>query len=151
MPHDKANIVPAGAGPQHAVLGDLVTIKIHSRDTGGVYSQIETTCGPHVGPPPHIHHREDETFFVIEGEFEFVCGGERSTGGPGTVARMPRGIPHRFANIGDKPGRVLVTITPGGFEDFLIEVSRLSPEEQANMPNLGALAAKYGLEFVASA
>lgn len=151
MSNERAVIISSGAGPQHFVLGDLVTVKIHGRDTGGVYSQIETTCGPHVGPPPHIHHREDETFYVIEGEFEFICAGERTTGGPGTIARLPRGVPHRFANIGDTPGRVLVTITPAGFEDFFAEVGALSPEQQAELPTLGALAARYGLEFVASA
>jgi quercetin dioxygenase-like cupin family protein len=151
MSSGKAIVIPPGAGPRHFVLGDLVTIKVHGRDTGGVFSQIETTCGPHIGPPPHIHHREDETFFVIEGEFEFVCGGERTTGGPGTVARLPRGVPHRFANIGDTNGRVLVTITPAGFEDFLAEVGALSPEEQNKLPQLGELAGRYGLEFVATA
>jgi mannose-6-phosphate isomerase-like protein (cupin superfamily) len=151
MPSSKAIIVAAGSGPRHFVLGDLVTIKVHGRDTDGVFSQIETTCGPHIGPPPHIHHREDETFFVIEGEFEFVCGGERTTGGPGTVVRLPRGVPHRFANLGDTPGRVLVTITPAGFEDFLVEVGALAPEEQKNLEQLGAIAAHYGLEFVATA
>lgn len=144
-------IIPSGDGPQHFVLGDLVTVKIHGNDTAGAYAQIETTCGPKIGPPPHIHHREDETFYVIEGEFEFVCAGERVTGGPGTIARLPRGVPHRFANIGDTPGRVLVTITPAGFEDFFAEVGALSPEQQTEMPRLGAIAARYGLEFVASA
>lgn len=151
MSSAKAIVIPPGAGARHFVLGDLVTVKVHGRDTGGVFSQIETTCGPHIGPPPHIHHREDETFFVIEGEFEFVCGGERSTGGPGTVVRLPRGVPHRFANIGDTNGRVLVTITPAGFEDFLAEVGALSPEEQNKLPQLAELAGRYGLEFVATA
>ena len=151
MSSERAIIVQSKSGPQHHVLGDLVTVKIHGRDTGGVYSQIESTCGPKVGPPPHIHHREDETFFVIEGEFEFICGGERTTGGPGTVARLPRGVSHRFANIGDTPGRVLVTITPAGFEDFFAEVGALPPEQQMEMPNLSVVASRYGLEFVASA
>lgn len=151
MSDSKAIVIQPGAGTRHLVLGDLVTVKIHSRDTGGVFSQIETSCGPHIGPPPHIHHREEETFFVIEGEFEFICGGERTTGGPGTVARLPRGVPHRFANIGEAPGRLLVTITPGGFEDFLIEVGTLTPEEQQNIPRLVEIGAKYGLEFVANA
>lgn len=151
MSNERAIIIPSGTGPQHHVLGDLVTVKIHGRDTGGAYSQIESTCGPKVGPPPHIHHREDETFFVIEGEFEFICGGERTTGGPGTVARLPRGVSHRFANIGDTPGRVLVTITPSGFEDFFAEVGALPPEQQKEMAKLGAIASRYGLEFVANA
>ncbi len=131
------------------MLGDFVTIKIHGRDTGGTLSQITTTCGPKIGPPLHVHHREDETFYVIAGEFEFICGGERTTGGPGTVARLPRGVPHRFANIGTSPGHLLVTMTPSGFEGFFEEIGALTREEQADMPQVVALAARYGLEFVA--
>lgn len=144
-------IVPPGEGPRHSVLSDTATIKIRGADTGGVFSQIETTCGPHAGPPPHIHHREDETFFVIEGQFEFICGGHRTTGGPGTVAHLPRGVSHCFRNLGDTPGRVLVTITPAGFENFLIEVGALTAEEQQNIPKLVEIGAKYGIEFVANA
>jgi quercetin dioxygenase-like cupin family protein len=144
-------IIPAGEGSRHSVLSDTATIKIRGSDTGGVFSQIETICGPHAGPPPHIHHREDETFFVIEGEFEFFCGGKRTTGGPGTIAHLPRGIAHCFRNLGDTPGRVLVTISPAGFENFLIEVGALTPEEQHDLPRLTAIATKYGIEFVANA
>jgi quercetin dioxygenase-like cupin family protein len=151
MSSERAIIVQPKAGPRHHVLGNVATVKIHGRDTGGVYSQIESHCDPKAGPPPHNHHREDETFYVIEGEFEFICGGERTTGGPGTIARLPRGVPHRFANIGDTPGRLLVTLTPAGFEDFFAEVGALSPEQQMEKPRLGAIASRYGLEFVASA
>ena len=126
-------------------------MKLHGRETGGTKAQIDTTCGPQIGPPPHVHHREDETFFVIEGEFEFVCGGATTRGGHGTVARLPRGVPHRFKNIGDTPGRVLVTITPAGLEDFFAEVGALSLEQQTDLPPLAALAARYGLEFVGAA
>jgi len=147
----RAVIVPAGSGPQHLVLGDYITVKIHGHDTGGVFSQIETTCGPGVGPPPHIHHREEETFFVVEGEFEFVCGGERTTGGPGTVAHLPRGVAHRFKNIGESTGRLLITITPAGVEEFFVAVGALTPKEQSDLPRVVALAAEYGLEFVPAA
>ena len=144
----KALIVPSGTGPQYSVLGDLVTVKIHGRDTGGTLSQIESTCGPHIGPPLHIHHREEETFFVIDGEFEFICGGERSTGGPGTVVRLPRGVPHRFKNLRDTVGRVLITLTPAGAEDFFAAVGALTPEQQSDLPAVVALGAKYGMEII---
>jgi mannose-6-phosphate isomerase-like protein (cupin superfamily) len=151
MSATKALIIPPGAGPQHFVLGDILTVKIHGRETGGVYSQLETTCGPHVGPPLHIHHREDETFFVIEGEFEFVCAGERTTGGPGTIVRLPRGVPHRFKNLGKNIGRLLITLTPAGAEDFFAAVGALSPERQTDFPHIAELAARAGIEFVAEA
>lgn len=143
-----ATVVPAGAGPQFFMLGDYITLKVHGRDTGGVFSQIETTCGPQVGPPLHIHHREDETFYVLEGEFEFVCAGMRSVGGPGTVVQLPRGIPHRFKNIGETQGRILVTMTPAGFEGFFEDGHALSPEDQMKPEILFPLAARYGLEFL---
>ena len=151
MSSNNAIIIPAGEGPRHSLLSDTATIKISGHDTGGVFTQIETICDPHSGPPPHIHHREDETFFVIEGEFEFICGGKRTIGGPGTIAHLPRGVAHCFRNVGDTRGRVLVTITPAGFENFFIEASALTPEEQHNPSRLSAIAAKHGIEFVANA
>lgn len=141
-------ILATGAGSQHWVLGDRVTLKIHGRDTGGTLSQIESSVGPQVGPPLHIHSREDETFFVLEGEFEFICDGQRTTGGPGTVAFLPRNIPHRFKNIGATNGRLLITMTPAGIENFFIAVGALSPAEQADLPKIIALAADYGLKIL---
>ncbi len=151
MSSTKAIIIPAGEGPRHTLLSDTATIKIRGRDTGGVFTQIETIVDPHAGPPPHIHHREDETFFVIEGEFEFICDGKRTTGGPGTIAHLPRGVAHCFRNVGDIRGRVLVTVTPAGFEDFFIEASALTPEQQRDIPRLTEIAARHGIEFVAHA
>ena len=149
MRSTKAIVLPPGAGPQFVVLGDHMTLKIHGRDTGGIFSQMEASCQPQVGPPLHIHYREEETFFVIEGEFEFVCGDLRTTGRPGTVVHLPRGVAHRFKNIGESMGRLLITLTPAGAEDFFAEVGALTPEQQSDLPKVAALAARYGLEFVA--
>ena len=144
----RALIVPSGTGPQYFVFGDLITVKIHGRETGGAFSQIETTCGPHYGPPLHVHQREEESFFVIEGEFEFVCGGERTTGGPGTVVRLPRGVPHRFKNLGETTGRLLITLSPAGLEDFFAAVGALPPEQQSDLARIAALGAEYGMEIL---
>jgi quercetin dioxygenase-like cupin family protein len=150
MPPQKASIVPPGAGSQHFVMGDIVTVKVHGHQTGGLFSQIESTCGPQTGPPPHVH-REDETFYVLEGEFEFVCAEEKLRGGRGAIVRLPRDVPHSFKNIGDTSGRVLVTMTPAGFEGFFAEVGDLTPEQQGDLPRVGEMAARYGLEFLPSA
>ncbi len=146
----EALVVPPGSGAQLLVLGDKMTVKLHGRDTGGAFTMIESVCDPDVGPPLHIHHREDEAFYVIAGEFEFVCNGERTVGGPGTVARLPRGVAHRFKNIGAGPGRLLITLTPAGLEEFFAEVGGLTAEQQADHPRLLEIAGRYGLEFVAS-
>jgi len=149
MSSTKAIVLPPGAGPRIVVLGDHMTLKIHGRDTGGVFSQFEASCQPQVGPPLHIHHREEETFFVIEGEFEFVCGDLRTTGGPGTVVHLPRGVAHRFKNIGESTGRLLITLTPAGLEDFFMEVGALPSDQQADIPRIIALATRYGMEILA--
>jgi quercetin dioxygenase-like cupin family protein len=141
-------ILAAGAGSQHLVLGDRVTLKIHGRDSDGTLAQIESNVGPQIGPPLHIHSREDETFFVLEGEFEFICGDQRNTGGPGTVAFLPRNIPHRFKNVGSTDGRLLITMTPAGVEDFFIAVGKLTPAKQADLPKIIAMAAEYGLKIL---
>lgn len=148
MSSPSAIIIPAGDGQKRFVLGDIVTIKIRNEETGGIYSQIETTCGPQVGPPMHVHHREDETFYVIEGEFEFHCAGEVTTGGPGTIVRLPRDVPHRFKNISNATGRVLVTMTPGGFEGFFDALGELTADEQEDILRVAEIAAQFGLEFL---
>jgi quercetin dioxygenase-like cupin family protein len=141
-------IQPRDAGQQLAVLGDTVTIKVHGRDTGGAFSQITTEGDPGSGPPLHMHQREDEIFYVIEGELEVTVAGETRRVTAGTVAFLPRGVPHTFKYAGRGPGKVLVTIIPAGFECFFEEVGALSAAEQQNLPALRALGRKYGLDFL---
>ena len=68
---------------------------------------------PNNGPPPHIHSREDESFFVLEGEIEFQVGDEKITARPGTFIQGPRGIAHSFKNNTQLPARMLVFVDPG--------------------------------------
>ncbi len=58
------------------MLGELLIYKIPSQQTGGAYALFEATANPGAGPPPHVHHREDEAFYVLEGEYQFLVGGE---------------------------------------------------------------------------
>ena len=67
--------IPSDGGKKVDVLGIPMVIRIHGRDTGGVVSAVESHDVPGSGPPPHIHHREDETFQVLEGEYEWMVGG----------------------------------------------------------------------------
>jgi quercetin dioxygenase-like cupin family protein len=109
---------PAGAGERIWIVGDTLTFKATADTTGGALTAIECEAAPRGGPPPHIHDNEDEAFYVLEGEFEILLGDELVHAGPGDFAFVPRGTVHRFANIGDTPGRILILFTPGGLEGF---------------------------------
>jgi quercetin dioxygenase-like cupin family protein len=138
-----------GAGKALSVLGDRVTIKVSSAETGGACAVIEDVCPPQGGPPLHIHQWEDEAFYVLEGEYEFRLGDQRVRAGKGAFAYLPRGIAHTFKNVGTTPGRHITTIIPGGFERFFERVDQLSQAGPPDFDALLALADSFGLIFVA--
>lgn len=140
--------VLADGGKQVNILGTAMSIRIHGRDTGGVVSAVVTHDQPGGGPPPHIHHREDETFQVLEGQYEFMVDGKTIVAPTGTTLFAPRGIPHTYRCVGQRTGRLLTVITPAGFEGFFEEVGALSPQDQQDIPRLTQIAKKYELEIL---
>jgi len=140
--------VPNDGGKKVNVLGKPMVIRIHGRDTGGVLSVVESHDAPGDGPPPHIHHREDETFQVLEGEYEFMVGGKNIPAKPGTTLFAPRGVPHTYRYLGTTPGRLMCIITPAGFEGFFEEIGAMSPQQQQDIPRVVEIGKKYGLEFL---
>jgi len=103
----------------------MATFKATSEDTGGAYTITEDTFPPQVGPPPHIHHTQEETFYVLEGEMEFVTDGVTTRTAGGSLVRIPRGVLRDYRNVGSELARVLVLYAPGGFEGFFEEVGEL--------------------------
>jgi steroid delta-isomerase-like uncharacterized protein len=99
--------------------------------------------------PYHTHHREDESFYVVEGEMAFVCGGEWLKAGPGTFVYGPREVAHGFKVIGNTPARMLLMCNPGGFERFVLEQTTPinQPPSPPDMVKLMTLAAKYGIDI----
>src|SRR4028119_1346368 len=83
-----------GEGESVWVVGDLITLKLTSEDTGGAFALFEGLVAPGGGPPPHIQHREDESFYVLEGEYEFVVEGRTMKTGSGSLLYVPRGNLH---------------------------------------------------------
>ena len=140
-------LVPAGQGKTVNVIGNTLTLRVHGRDTGGVLSVVESVDQKGGGPPPHIHHREDETFQILEGEYEFTCGGKTFIARQGATVFAPRGVPHSYRYVGQSPGRMMLTLTPAGFEQFFEEVGALSPQQQ-EIPRVMEIAKRYGLEFL---
>ena len=103
------------------------------------------TSPPGAGTPLHTHHREDEALYVLEGEHEIQCGDQMVRAGPGLFVFAPRGIPHRLTNVSTGPGKVLVVVSPAGFEGFWEELSQLAPPP--DMEKIVAIAKKYELEI----
>jgi quercetin dioxygenase-like cupin family protein len=140
-------LVKQGQGTRLNVLGDAAIIKLSGEDTGGGYAVWETISGPGMGPPMHRHTREDESFYILEGEHEFSVDGERIKAGPGTFVYAPRGTKHTFRNLSSRPGRMLVTVQPAGLEKFFAELDALPPGPP-DMARILPIFEKYGLEFI---
>jgi mannose-6-phosphate isomerase-like protein (cupin superfamily) len=140
--------VPANGGKQVNILGTAMLIRVQGCDTGGSVAVVETHDLPGGGPPPHVHHREDETFQILEGDYEFMVDGKTVLAKPGTTLFAPRGIPHTYRYVGQTPGRLMTVITPAGFEGFFEEVGALSPQQQQDIPRVLELGKKYGLEIL---
>jgi quercetin dioxygenase-like cupin family protein len=105
--------------PGGDVLGGAIHTRVRSEDTAGQYGLIEQVVpAGFPGPPLHVHPDFEETFYVIEGQIAVRVGDEAHEAGPGAVAVVPRGTPHTFANPTDAPVRMLVLVTPGGFERY---------------------------------
>ena len=139
-------VLPPGAGE---VISPGMTIKLRSEHTGGGFAMVEATMPPRTqGPALHMHTREDETFYILDGALKFRVGGQTLTAEAGSTVFMPRGIPHTFCNPFDEPAKVLGIITPGGFEGFFEEqLALLQSVPEGGRPDLAALEAlgrKYG-------
>jgi mannose-6-phosphate isomerase-like protein (cupin superfamily) len=107
--------------------GDVVTIKADTGQTNGSLTVLELVISPNRGPALHTHLREDELWYVIEGDFRFKAGDAMLRASAGGLAFGPRGTPHCFQNIGDTPGRLLVISTPSGLERFFEQFAALLP------------------------
>jgi quercetin dioxygenase-like cupin family protein len=100
-------------------------VKAETDQTGGSLALLETVVAPLQGPPLHLHRREDEFWYILEGTFRFQADDEILPAPEGSVVFVPRGTRHCFQNVGDVPGRVLVGFTPGGMERFFDEHAAL--------------------------
>jgi quercetin dioxygenase-like cupin family protein len=106
------------------------------------------TLGPGQGVPLHVHARDDEMHYVLEGEIELQCGERVFTAEAGAMASLPRGIPHAIRNRSAAPARFLNLFFPGGFDDFVAELNRLSLADAANEAKRDEIRAKYGIRFI---
>ena len=148
--------VQSGTGPTYWGPGDEVTFLITGEETDGSLFMSELSVPPGGGPPPHIHYREDESFYVREGTLAIRVGDRTFSSSCGDFVHVPRGTVHCFTNIGAGHAKMLVTFTPAGMEKFFKEAfypagdrsvgpSLLTDELLGRL--LGA-ATRNGLEFL---
>ena len=140
-------VVPSGEGHTLMVAGVRCTIKASGEDTGGAYALIEMFLPPSGGPPPHLHEREEESFYILEGTLLFQVGDESLTAGAGAYVKTPRGVRHALKNAGTTPARVLVLVIPAGIEKFFEEIGQPVDETPSaqTLEKVREIAPKYGI------
>jgi quercetin dioxygenase-like cupin family protein len=132
-------------------LGLPTAVRATQETTGGAFGLVENwSMPPGFASPYHIHHAEDEAFYVLEGELAIVCGGKWMKAGPGAYAFGPREIPHGFKVIGSQPARILLLCSPGGFENFVLELSQPMDAAPAppDMAKMLEVAAKFKIDIL---
>ncbi len=134
-----------GEGKVVGVLGDRSTFKVLSEQTGGAYAILEQQIPAGHGPPLHVHRHETEVFYVLEGQFEITIGDRKVAAPPGAMVVGPRNIRHTFRNVGPTVGKLLLTVIPGRFANFFIEVDGVPDDDRAAIK---ALCAKYDVEIL---
>ncbi|MFB4305275.1 cupin domain-containing protein [Actinomadura sp. GTD37] len=119
-------------------------------DTDGALGAVEVAGPGGAAPPPHVHHQEDEAFYILEGEYSVFVGDDVITASPGTWVWGPRDVPHGY-QVHSEWGRHLSLVLPGGFETFFEESAAIATPDadpRDAMSDLTAIAARYGVEFL---
>jgi quercetin dioxygenase-like cupin family protein len=144
----------ADDGPAFWFLNTLTINKVSSNHTQGQLSIVDHRVPPGFAPPPHIHQASDETFLVLDGQFEGFCGDQTWQAGPGSLVFLPRAIPHGFTVSPAGPGRIIVVVSPGGFDQFVAaagepaQALRLPEPVPPDPARLTQLAAAHGIQIL---
>jgi quercetin dioxygenase-like cupin family protein len=123
---NKVMFVPVNSGEAYWVMGALFTYLVTGAESAGSYFTLIVDMGPEQGPPPHIHHLEEEQFYVLDGQLTYSVGDQIFEVHTGDFIHIPRGTVHSFKN-GTRPSRLLATFAPAGIEGFFREVGQRVP------------------------
>lgn len=145
-------IVPPRAGTALWSMGMLMTVKAGDADTESLFSVIEVQLPAGAAPPLHIHHREAELNYLLDGTMRFQCGDEVQEAVAGTFVYVPRGVPHAF-KAGPGGARMLALTSPAGIEHLYEEVGEpaadlVVPDTPPNIPGWLQNAGRFGIEVI---
>lgn len=144
-----------GEGRTIGVVGDVYRFLATGENTDGRYALFEALVPPGGGPPPHVHSREEEGFFILEGEITFTINGERVVATAGMFANMPVGTPHSFKNESGQSAKMLISLAPAGLEKMFFEIgvplaegaTTALPPTKEEIEKLLLIAPNYGVEI----
>ena len=144
---DTPKIISSKDGTTFNIMGHEVTVKLHSWDGNDNYV-FAMISPPGSGIPPHVHEKEDEVIYILEGRFEVMVGGEVFQATAGDCLNFVRNIPHAYTNTGATDAKTLWYVSPGkSFEDFFGELSQFPPGSP-DMEKLNRLCEKHGMKFL---
>src|SRR5260221_7716341 len=139
----KAIFVPALKSASEAG----TTVRISSRETDGAYCVCEMTTMPGDGVSRHVHDRDEEFYYILEGAYEMQAGDESFTAAAGSVVVIPRDVPHQFRNAGDVPARALMIFRPGGFDELQGEIRQAAAAGTLDDKQRHKILTKWGVHF----
>ncbi len=139
------SVGPGDGERSRSPLGGDLRFLVRGEQSNGALAAIEAVAPPGEGPPLHVHNREDETIYILEGEFRCKLGDDLTTTSAGSFVFIPRGLPHGWQNVGDQPGRMLITFAPAGMEGFFDRLSHLT---EFDLESFRSAAAEHGMDVV---
>lgn len=149
---DKADggiVLLPGEGKAFSAAGQTIILKATGQDTGGAWSLTEFLLPPRLieaAPPPHVHTREDEAFFVLEGTVTIQSGNRTIKARAGSFVLSPKGAVHTFSNPEAEPARMQVISSPAGLENFFVELFEVLRIVPPDIPKILETFQKYGME-----
>ncbi len=149
----KAYMLGADDGEAIWFAGTLMVLKAGGEQTAGRFALLDQCVPGEYAAPLHVHHDEDEAWYILDGEAIFVCGDDRFCAGPGAWVFLPKGVPHAF-RVGASGARLLTVSAPAGFADFVRAAGEpgvgrtLPPAGPVDVERLAAIAGHYGIEIL---
>ena len=143
----KSKPVPIFVPPLKSNSQGGTTVRITSKQMDGAYCVCEMTTLPGDGVSRHVHDRDDEFYYVLEGAYEFQAGDERFTAGVGSMVMIPRDVPHQFHNAGNAPARALMIFHPGGFDELCGEMREAAAAGSLDKDHRHSILTKWGVHF----
>jgi quercetin dioxygenase-like cupin family protein len=140
-------LVPAEGGERLDLGRSAPHVLLSGDMSRGRLSVLQVTQASGSGPPLHVHSREDESFYVLDGSFVFDCGDTSWEGGGGAFVSLPAGVPHRY-RAGERGGSLLMLFTPSGMENYFREWARLVATDRMTESAMEELAAHHGLQLL---